>query len=162
MKSVRKRRLKGKTDYKNRFGLLKSEKIRLVVRKTNKHIIAQVVETNASQDKILCGINSKTLLEKGWSKEKSGSLKSLGASYLVGLIIGKLAKEKKIKEAIFDIGMHRNIQGSRMYGVLKGAIEAGLKIKHDPAALPSDEDLKRNNRIGAIVNKMKEKLKNGE
>ncbi len=162
MKPVRKRRLKGKTDYKTRFGLLKSEKIRLVVRKTNKYIIAQVVETNVSQDKILCGINSKDLLEKGWPKERSGSLKSLGAAYLIGLIIGKLAKEKRIKEAIFDIGMYRNVQGSRIYGVLKGAIEAGLKIKHDPAALPSDEDLKRNNRIGTIVNKMKEKLKNGE
>ena len=73
MKIPRRRRLEAKTDYKLRLGLLKSEKPRLVIRKTNSYIIAQIVETEIAQDKIVVGTTSKSLIEKGWPKEKIGS-----------------------------------------------------------------------------------------
>jgi large subunit ribosomal protein L18 len=155
-KTQRRRRIEGKTDYKARFAMLKSEKPRLVVRKTNKHIIAQIVESKAAQDNVLITVSSKDLLEKGWPKDKSGSLKSLMAAYLTGYLLVKSLKEKP-KEVIFDLGMHRHLAGSRIYAALRGAVDAGLNIPHDPKALPTDERLKSNEKTASLF-KMKEKL----
>ena len=93
-KTIRRRRHEGKTDYKARLALLKSEKPRLIVRKTNKYIIAQIVETEIAQDKIILGLSSKALLKKTWPENLKGSLKSLAAAYLTGFILGNLAKDK--------------------------------------------------------------------
>ena len=38
------RKREGKTNYKKRLGLLKSKSLRLVVRKSNKHILVQLVD----------------------------------------------------------------------------------------------------------------------
>jgi large subunit ribosomal protein L18 len=138
MKLPRKRRLQGKTDYKARLSLLKSGKPRLVIRKTNKYITAQFVESDIAQDKVLLGVNSKSLISKGWPKEKSGSLKNSQAAYLTGLLLGSNAKEKGISEAILDLGLNRSVHKSRLYAVLKGIIDAGIKIPHDEKALPKD------------------------
>ena len=158
MKTPRRRRLERKTDYKARFALLKSGEKRLVVRKTNSFIIAQIVETDQAQDKVLISITSKILLAKKWPKEYAGSLKSLQAAYLTGFLIGKLAQEKKVKSAVFDIGMNRNVLKSRFYALLKGALDSGLKIPYNPKALPSDKDLQKNEKLKGLINKIKEKL----
>ena len=158
MKTIRRRRLEKKTDYKSRFGLLKSGKIRLVVRKSNKYISAQIVETNIAQDKVLIGVSSKDLLEKGWPKDKTGSLKNLQAAYLTGYYIGTLAKKSKINEMILDIGLNRNIHKSRLFSLLKGVVDSGIDIPHDPEALPTEEDLNKDEKLGALINKIKDKL----
>jgi large subunit ribosomal protein L18 len=150
MKTPRRRRLERKTDYKSRFNLLKSGEKRLIIRKTNRYLIAQIVETDIAQDKTLIGISSKDLLAKGWPKEKTGSLKSIPAAYLTGYLLGKLAQQKKVKKLILDTGMHRTIQRSRIFALLKGAIESGLDIAHNPETLPEIEESK--------LNKIKEKL----
>ena len=157
MRLPRRRRLEKKTDYKARFAFLKSGEKRLVVRKTNKYMVAQIVETHQAQDKVLINTSSKVLLTKGWPKEKAGSLKSLQASYLTGFLIGKLAKKKDIDSVILDIGMNRNIHKSRLYALLKGAVESGLEIPHNPEALPSDEDLQRNEKLKDLL-KLREKI----
>jgi len=156
-RTQRRRRREAKTDYKARFSMLKSEKPRLVVRKTNKFIIAQIVDSEIAKDKTLVRMTTKDLLNKGWPKEKAGSLKSLPAAYLLGFAIGKNFKDK-IKEAIFDMGLQRNIKGSRIYAVLKGAIDAGLKIPHNPEALPSEERLNSNKELSQLIETIKEKL----
>lgn len=158
MKLPKRRRMERKTDYKARLRLLKSGKHRLVVRKTNQSIIAQLVETNIAQDKVLFGITSKILLSKSWPKEKRGSLKSLPAAYLTGYLIGKLAMVNKIKSAIFDIGIYRSIHKSRLYALLKGALDAGLNIPHNPSALPSDKDINKNERLSSLINKIKQNI----
>lgn len=141
MKLPRQRRIEGKTDYKSRLGLLKSGKPRLVVRKTNRYIIVQIVESNIAQDRVVTASTSKDLLSKGWPEEKAGSLKSLSACYLTGFLVAESALKKGLKEAIFDIGMNRNVQKSRIYAVLKGAVDAGLKIPHNDETFPSEEQL---------------------
>lgn len=158
MKTLKRRRLEGKTDYLARLALLKSEKPRLVVRKTNRYIIAQIVTSELGQDKVLTGITSNNLLAKGWPEELSGSLKSIPAAYLTGLLLGKLAKEKKISEAILDLGLQRNIQKSRIYAVLKGVVDAGIKVPHSSEALP---DLAKitNDKVKSAFEKVKEALK---
>jgi len=152
-KTIRRRRLERKTDYKSRLALIKSEKPRLVVRKTNKYIIAQIVETEIAKDKVILGITSKSLLKKGWPENLKGSLKSRTAAYVVGYILGKKAKAK-IKQAILDIGMHRNIQKSRIYAVLKGALDAGLNVTHNQNALPTEEQIKSNEKIKPLIEKL--------
>lgn len=156
--TVKQRRLEAKTDYKARLALLKSGKPRLVIRKTNKRIIAQIVESQISQDRIILGVHSGMLLSKGWPKEKEGSLKSKPACYLTGFMLGNAAKSKINGEVILDIGMHRNIKKSRIYAVLKGAIDAGLKIPHKDIALPTEESLSKNKNHGGIFDKLKKNI----
>ena len=133
-RTIKRRRREAKTDYNLRLALLKSNKPRLVIRKTNRYIIAQIIETDVAQDKVLFGITSRDVLKK-WPKEKSGSLKSKDAAYETGLLLGEKAKGK-VKEAILDIGMNRNIHKSRIYAALKGVIDSGIRIAHDSKALP--------------------------
>ena len=159
-KTLKRRRLQAKTDYKTRLALLKSGKPRLVVRKSNKYITAQIVETDIAQDKVIAGITSRVLLSKGWPKDLSGSLKSKQAAYLTGLILGNLAKDKT-KSVILDIGMNRNISKSRVYAVLKGAIDSGLDIPHDSEKLISLDELKSNEKLASLVEKIKQEIKNG-
>lgn len=156
-KTQKRRRKEAKTDYKARFALLKSEKCRLVIRKTNRYIIAQLVNSNLAQDKVLKTLSSKDLLDKGWPKEKAGSLKSLVAAYLTGFMLVKQYKGK-IKEAVFDLGMNRNIPRGRIYAALKGAIDAGLNIQYDKKVLPSEERLKANKNTANLLEKIKGEL----
>lgn len=153
MKTLRRRRFEAKTDYKARLALLKSEKPRLVIRKTNNYLIAQIVQTDIAQDKIICGITSKILISKGWAPELSGSLKSLPACYLTGLLLGRSALEKGIKKAILDLGMHTSVKNSRIYALLKGVIDAGLEIPHAKEVLPEMEMIK-NTKAAKIFGKI--------
>ena len=93
MKIDKKRKRQRKTNYTKRLILLKGKFSRLVVRKTNKYIIAQIVDSHAAKDKVLYSTNSKELLKLGWPENKKGSLKSLSAGYLTGLLLGKKAKD---------------------------------------------------------------------
>ncbi len=158
MKTLRRRRKEAKTDYKARFNLLKSGKARLVVRRTNTALIAQIVTSETAQDKVILTVNSKDLLTKGWPADKKGSLKSLPAAYLTGFLIGKKAKSL-VKDIILDSGMHRNIHGSRIYSLVKGAKDAGLNIYVDENVLPKIERIMSNKNISkSIIEKIKEKL----
>lgn len=156
-KTIRRRRHEKKTDYKARLALLKSEKPRLVVRKTNRYVVVQIVQTEIAQDKVLFGLSSKDLLAKGWPKDKAGSLKSLPAAYATGYAVGKMA-QGKVKKAILDIGMNRNIQKSRLYAALKGAIDAGLEIPASETALPSEEEINKDENLAKILSSIKSKL----
>ena len=84
------RKREQKTDYTKRMQLLVSRKPRVVVRITNKHIIAQLVEFTTSGDKVLVGVNSSDLKEQGWLY----SCKNIPAAYLTGLLLGKAAQKK--------------------------------------------------------------------
>mgnify|MGYP001594110494 FL=1 len=141
MKTLKRRRKENKTDYANRLKLLKSEKPRIVFRKTNRYIIAQYVASEDAQDKIEIGTNSKQLMKYGWPKEFAGSLKSISASYLTGFLIGKKIIHKKKETPIVDIGMIRNLHGSKVFGFLKGLKDSGVKIKCDEKFFPSKEKI---------------------
>jgi large subunit ribosomal protein L18 len=153
MRTIRRRRLEAKTDYKSRLALLKSQKPRLVIRKTNRYIIAQIVQTEIAQDKVVAGLTSKVLLSKGWPSELSGSLKSLGAAYLTGFLLGKLALKSGIKDVIVDIGMQRNTKNSRLFAVVRGIADAGVSAPHSPDVLPQMEDIK-NDKIAKLFDKI--------
>lgn len=128
------RRREGKTNYRKRLKLLLSKKPRLVVRITNQRVIAQIVEYSPEGDRVLLAVDSTKLRELGWK----GDLNNTPASYLLGLLIGKKALEKGISEAILDIGLRSPTKGARVFAVLRGAVEAGLKVPHSEEILPDD------------------------
>lgn len=136
LRTMKRRRREGRTDYKLRRGLLSSGIPRIVVRRTNKYFIVQVVESHEAQDKIIISITSKELLKNGWDEKKAGSLKSIPAGYLTGLLLAKRIGKGKF---IVDLGMARTLSGSRVFSVVKGLVDGGLDINADSKVFPSDE-----------------------
>lgn len=132
------RRREDKTNYKKRMSLLLGKKPRLVVRKSLKNMIVQLIEYDAKGDKVLASAHSKELKKMGW-QFGCGNLPS---AYLTGLLLGKKALAKKQKEAIVDFGLQSIVPGSRMYAAVKGAVDAGMQIPHDAAVFPSEERIK--------------------
>lgn len=145
MRVAKRRRRENKTDYLNRLKLLKSGKPRVVFRRTNKYVISQYVTSKQAQDKVEMTINSRDLMNYGWPKEFSGSLKSLPASYLTGYLIGKQIKNKKLKTPIVDLGMVRTIYKTKSYAFIKGLVDSGVEIKCKEEAFPEEERIQGKN-----------------
>lgn len=156
MRTEKKRRIKRKTDYKARILLLKAGKPRIAVRKTNKYITIQYIESKEAKDKVIKAVTSKELLKHGWEEKNSGSLKSIPAGYLTGLL---LAKKIGHKEVILDAGLARNVKKSRIYAALKGLIDGGVKINCKEEVFPEEKRIKGEflkNKIN--FNKIKENI----
>ncbi|VVB78784.1 50S ribosomal protein L18 [uncultured archaeon] len=159
MKLDKRRRVENKTNYRKRLVLLKGRDPRLVIRKTNRYIIMQIIESNDAQDKILYSVNTRDLLKNGWPKDKEGSLKSLPAAYLTGLLLGKKAKALKDR-VILDTGLIPNTKGSKIYAAVKGISDAGIQINYNEEVIPSKERLEgKNTKVADIFSKIKEKIK---
>lgn len=133
-----KRRRIGKTDYDKRLKLLLSKKPRLVVRKSLKYIRAQIVEFDKIGDKTLVAASSEELKKLGWKF----STDNLPSAYLTGLLVGRKAVKKGIKEAILDVGLYTSVTGSKIYAAVKGALDAGLKVPIEQEVLPKEERIK--------------------
>lgn len=134
------RRREGKTDYRKRMRLLASGKPRLVVRKSLKHMRAQLVTQGNKGDLTLASAISSELSRYGYE----GNTGNTTAAYLTGLLLGTRATKKGYEDAVLDIGLHTHSKGSKVYAALKGAIDAGMTIPCDDSIFPSDE------RIGKV------------
>lgn len=156
-RTIRRRRREGKTDYKARFGMLKSGIPRVVVRRTNKYIISQIIISDVAQDRVVASFNSKDLMKNGWPEKLKGSLKSLPAAYLTGYGLGKNSKD--YKEGILDIGLQRNISKSRLYAFVKGLIDSGFKIPMNEEVLPGEEFLNKKEETGKLIKQIMEEMK---
>ena len=146
-----KRKREVRTYYRKRLKILMSSKYRIVIRKSLRNIQASIIEYNPAGDKILFTVDSKSLSKIGW-KGDNGNLPS---AYLIGMIVGKKAIEKGIKEAVLDIGFNNSTKGSRLYAALAGAIDSGLKIPYNPEILPSKDRIS-----GEHIAKYGQNLKN--
>lgn len=155
----KRRRIEGRTNYTKRRRLLEGRKPRIVVRKTNRYIIMQYVESKVAQDTIKLSLVSKELLEYGWLERKSGSLKSLGAAYLTGLLFGKKMQKLGLdkKEIILDTGLIRSTKGSRVYAAVKGMIDSGVKINCSNEVFPEEKRIHGEN-IKEFFDKVKESI----
>ena len=131
------RKREGRTDYKKRLKLLHAGKPRLVVRLSSKNVRAQIIQFQSEGDKILASAESKELQKQGWKYSRS----NMPAAYLLGLLIGKKALENNVKEAILDKGLKGTIKGSKIFAVLKGAVDAGLNVPHSESILPIEDRL---------------------
>lgn len=181
MKLDKRRRIENKTNYNKRLKLLKGKLPRLVIRKTNRYILLQIIESKNAQDKVIYSVCTKELLKSGWPKEKAGSLKSLSAAYLGGLLLGKkassLSKDNegnkpsskqsfegqagKLKEkVILDTGLIPSTKGSRIYAAVKGVADSGIKIDYDEKIIPSMERIEgKAHKLDDIFKKVKGAIK---
>ncbi len=135
---VLKRRRNEKTDYYKRKNLLKSGKPRLVIRKSENHFIAQIIEYDREGDEIIAGTHSKTLKNYGWKASTSNT----PSAYLTGYLCGLKGLSKKIKEVIPDIGLNPVTIGSNIFAALKGAKDAGLEVPIGEEVVPSEERIR--------------------
>ncbi|MBI2647688.1 50S ribosomal protein L18 [Candidatus Woesearchaeota archaeon] len=131
------RKREGRTHYKKRLKILKSNKHRLVIRKSLKNIQASIIEYNPTGDKVILTVTSTQLRKIGW-KAHGGNLQS---AYLTGYFLGKKAIEKGIKDAVIDFGFSKSTKGSAIYSALAGAIDAGLKVPFNQDILPTKDRL---------------------
>ena len=144
------RRRQGKTNYEKRLGMVKSRKIRLVIRKTNTRIIAQAMKFNPKGDEAVKSADSTQL-----AAFKFYGTNNTPSAYLVGFLLGKkLGKQK----CILDIGRRSPSHGGVVFAALKGAADAGVDIPFSTEAVPS-EDRMNGKMLDDYAKKLGEKAK---
>jgi len=156
------RRREGKTDYRKRLKLLKSRKVRMVVRKSIKNTQIQFVEYKEGGDNILVSANSKELINKYKWKFSTATTP---AAYLTGILAGKRAKEKGIDECVLDTGRHPPATGSKIFATIKGIVDAGVECPYNEEKLPSEDRIMGkhlNKEIMPAVNDIKSKIIGGK
>lgn len=162
------RRREGKTDYKARRKMTTQDKskyntpkYRLVVRRTNRFIICQIVYATIVGDRVMTQATSKELPKYGI---KAG-LANFAAAYATGLLVArrllnKLGLEDSFEgveecdgeefhiedeveeddrqpfKAILDVGLQRTTVGAKIFAALKGAADGGLHIPHSNKRFP--------------------------
>jgi large subunit ribosomal protein L18 len=148
------RRRENKTNYRKRLALLKSKKTRLVIRRSLSNISVQFINFMPAGDQTIAEANSTELKKLGWIRTGN-----VPASYLTGLLAGKKAKNKKIEEAVLDMGLQISTKGSRIYAALKGVLDSGIKVPCSEEILPS-EDRIRGKHISKDLEKQFDEVKN--
>ena len=129
------RRREGKTDFYQRQRLIVSGRNRMVIRKTNRHIIIQLVAAKMGGDYTLVHVNSKELENYGYK----GYLGNTPAAYLAGMLFAVRAQKAGYTDAIADLGLQVASAGARVFAAIKGAVEAGLEIPVGEEILPDDD-----------------------
>ncbi|MCY3411214.1 MAG: 50S ribosomal protein L18 [Candidatus Heimdallarchaeota archaeon] len=132
------RRREGKTDFYSRRELLKSGRVRAVIRKSSKNMQIQFVEALPDGDKTLASSNSLQLKDFGWNITGG----NIPAAYVTGYLAGKRALAAGIDDAIADLGLQVRQKGGRIYAALKGIIDAGLEIPASDIVFPEEDILK--------------------
>lgn len=154
------RRREGKTDYQARRRLILQDKnkyntpkYRLVVRFSNKNVIAQMVRAKIEGDFVYAAAYGTELTRYGIPVGHS----NYAAAYAVGLLLARrtLAKfgladkyQGQVKpdgedynvepiedgprplHAVLDTGLKRTSTGSRVFATLKGCVDGGIAIPH--------------------------------
>jgi len=151
------RRREGRTDYYQRTKLVVADAPRMVVRRTNRHIIVQLVIAEMDGDKTLVSANSAELEKYGYT----GATANTPAAYLTGMLFAAKAKKAGQDRAILDIGLNRATPGARVFAALKGAVDAGLEIPYGESIIPSEDRLKGEH-IAAYNKKAGDIVKNVE
>lgn len=133
--AVFKRKRLGLTDYRKRLKILRAGKPRFVVRRSGKGVMVQVIKYKPEGDNVIVTVTDKSLKKMGL--EVSGN--STPVSYLVGYMAGLKSKKLGESEAILDTGRYRFTKGGRLAAALKGFVDSGMEIPHDPEIFPSEE-----------------------
>ncbi|MCX8194633.1 MAG: 50S ribosomal protein L18 [Candidatus Micrarchaeota archaeon] len=130
--AFRRRRL-NLTNYSKRLSLVKGALPRMVVRKSSRGVLVQFISFSPKGDQVLACAASGSLKEYGWVPHCNSP-----TAYLCGLLAGKNAAAKGLKEFNLDIGMHTPSKGSLVFAALKGALDAGLKTNYSEEMISED------------------------
>ena len=119
------RRRDNQTNYARRLALLKSGRTRLVIRKTNRQVLVQFVNFGEKGDSTVCSANSANLAKFNWPAKRN-----LPTAYLTGLLAGKSALKKGVKDALLDSGLSTPSKSSLLFGALRGVVDSGVTVPH--------------------------------
>ena len=131
------RKREQRTSYHKRIRTLMSRSPRFVVRLTNQKIIVQLITFAPQGDQCVVGIDSFRLKKLGWTS----SCKNIPAAYATGFLLARDAVKKGVAEAVLDTGFRAGHKTGRIYAVLQGALDGGLKIPHGDNIFPTPERL---------------------
>ena len=118
------RRQESVTDYKKRLGLVKSGLDRIVVRKSNRRIIGQVIRFVATGDRVIVHADSSELLKLKWPAKSNRP-----TAYLTGLLLAKKAGSEASGDHILDIGLTSPVKYSLPFVFAKGCIDGGMNVR---------------------------------
>ena len=127
-KTIKKRRRLALTDYRKRVALLKGDTPRIVVRKSNRGIIAQVVVFQPTGDKVLTGVSSNALRKFDWAPRSNTP-----TAYLTGLMLAKRAKKLNLEKLVLDIGLYKPGKSAVVFAAARGAVDGGLAVANSIA-----------------------------
>ncbi len=144
---IRERRKAALTNYKRRIALLKGGSHRVVVRKTNKGIIMQIVGYDPKGDVVLFSANSFELAKFNWPARSN-----MPTAYLTGLLLAKKARAAAKDELVLDIGLYKPVKSSVIFAAAKGSIDGGLRIK---GSIEVDEGRIRGDHIAKYASTLK-------
>jgi large subunit ribosomal protein L18 len=128
-----KRNRQRKTNYRKRASLLLSRRDFVVVKISDQNMSCQFLKPALKGDMVISSSHSRELRKYGWK----GSMNSLPACYLTGLLLGKKSLAKGTDNAILYTG--RDSFTSRIAACLKGIVAAGVNVPMSEDSLPSDE-----------------------
>ncbi len=132
------RRREGRTDYRIRLRLLRSDRPRAVVRLTNRRVLVSITAFDATGDRVIAAATSPELTGVGFPPP---NLASTPAAYLTGFLAGLRAKRAGTSRAVLDVGLRHPTPGGRLMGALKGLLDAGVEVPHGEGGLPSADRL---------------------
>ncbi|MDQ3837779.1 MAG: 50S ribosomal protein L18 [Thermoproteota archaeon] len=124
-----------KTNYRKRQALLVSRQNFVTVKITNQNAMAQIIKPELGGDVVKVSVHSRELRQHGWK----GSLNSLPACFLLGVLLGKKARQNGIDKAILYIG--NKAFTSRIAACMKGILESGLDLPVSEDSIPSRDRL---------------------
>ena len=133
--SLLRRIREGKTNYRKRKGILIGKNLFATVRISNENVLVQVLKASKKGDQVLVSAHSRELIKHGWE----GSRKNMPACYLTGLLAGRKALAKGVKECVLYTG--NRMFAPRVASCVKGIIDAGLSIPVDKETLPVEDRL---------------------
>ena len=129
------RRREGKTNFAKRLALVKSGRTRMVVRRSNKDIMIQFIDFDPKGDKTLLTVSGAHLSKLyQWPSKRN-----VWTAYLAGLMAGKMAKKKGVKDIVVDLGMYVPSKGAVIFAAQKGAADAGLETVCDKEKVPEQK-----------------------
>jgi len=121
---IKNRRKRALTDYRSRLTMLKSGMDRVVIRKSNRSITAQVSRFGQKGDIIVAMAHSSELKGFGWEPRAN-----IPTAYLTGFLLAQKAKALGLGDCILDIGLYKPLKSSVVFSAAKGCIDNGMKIR---------------------------------
>jgi large subunit ribosomal protein L18 len=126
------RRREGKTNFAKRLALIKGGITRMVVRRSNRSIVVQFIDFDPKGDRTILTVTGMHLAKM----YKWPSRRNVWTAYLAGLMAGRMAQKKGVKDFVLDMGMYVPSKGSVIFAAQKGAADAGLSTSLDREKVP--------------------------
>lgn len=122
-----------KTNYRKRAAILIGRHSFVTVKVSDQNVAAQVLKPTPTGDIVIASAHSRELEKQGWK----GTFNNLPACYLTGILLGKKALEKGVKNAVLYIG--KDHFTSRVAACMKGIVDSGVSMPVSEESLPEQE-----------------------